>query len=334
MYTNEDLNSAVKEGIFSESSVNAFRDYISKESYIQDADEENFKLVRGFNDIFVVIASLLLLISAGWISSSVSDVFSAVVVAGLSWGLSEFFVRKRKMSFPAIILLIVFVGSVFRIFYHPSIYIHTESEGTEFIIASALAGVATLFHWKRFSVPITIAIGMATLTTFVVAVVLQTFPNIKEYIAVPLFLMGFCIFILAMYWDMKDRKRITNDSDVAFWLHLLASPLMIHSIFLGLGVFNNNISSFALIMVLFAYVFLSSISLIIDRRALMVSSLLYVLYALNTLFSTYGFEGYGLAIGGVLIGGGLLFLTAFWTDARTKLLRYLPQTIQDKVPVS
>jgi hypothetical protein len=333
MYTNEDLNNAIKKGIFTQNSIEEFRLYISKEKNTQGVDEENFKLVTGFNDIFVVIASLLLLISAGWIASAVSSIFSAGVVAVLSWGLSEFFVRRRKMSFPAIILLIAFVWSIFRLFYEPSVYIDTYSNGTEFILASAVAGVATFLHWKRFAVPITIAIGMGTVILFIIGLLLNIFPNLKEYIAFPLFLMGIGVFMVAMFWDMKDKKRVTNSSDVAFWLHLLASPLIIHSIFLGLDVFDNDIGSLAMVAIILSYILLSSISLIIDRRALMVSSLVYVLYALNTLFNTYGFEGYGLAIGGVLIGFGLLFLTAFWTKARAKLVNYLPLSIQDKVPL-
>ncbi len=116
MYTNSDLNKAVKMGIFEEDSVDKFRQYIEQEKNTHSVDEENFRLVSGFNDIFVVIASLLLLISSGWIASAIGDSFSAVVVALLAWGLSEYFVRKRKMSFPAIILLIAFSSSVFRAF--------------------------------------------------------------------------------------------------------------------------------------------------------------------------------------------------------------------------
>ena len=89
---------------------------------------------------------------------------------------------------------------------------------------------------------------------------------------------------------------------------------------------------FAILLIIFSYIVLSSISLLIDRRALMVSSLLYVLYALNSLFTKYGLESYGLAIGGVIIGVGLLLLTAFWTKARAKIVELMPHSIQLKVP--
>jgi len=331
MYSNEDLNHAVKEGIFEQESVDKFRLLMAQEKNTKGVDEENFKLLSGFNDIFVVIASLLLLISAGWIASGVNDRFSAFVTAMLAWGLSEFFVRHRKMSLPAIVLLVVFVSSVFRIFFNYEFDVSSDNE-ISFIIASVVSGVATFVHWKRFAVPITVAVGMGVLTLFVIGLLIEFFPNIKDYIASLTFLMGFFTFMIAMYWDMRDTKRVKNDSDVAFWLHLLASPLMIHSIFLGLNVFDSDIGSFAMLSIILVYIVLSSISLIIDRRALMVSSLIYVLYALNKLFSTYGFEGYGLAIGGVIIGFGLLFLTAYWTQAREWLLQYVPQSIQNKVP--
>jgi len=270
---------------------------------------------------------LLLLISAGWITLSINPTFSALVTAMLAWGLSEFFVRHRKLSLPAIVLLIVFVSSVFRVFI--DISVDTEMS---FIISSFVTIIATFLHWKRFAVPITVAVGMGVLGLLVIGLLIEFFPKIKDYIALLTFIMGFVTFMVAMYWDMRDKKRVKNDSDVAFWLHLLASPLMIHSIFLGLNVFDSDIGSFAMLSIVLLYIVLSSISLIIDRRALMVSSLIYVLYALNKLFSTYGFEGYGLAIGGVIIGFGLLFLTAYWTQARVWLLKYMPQSIQNKVP--
>jgi len=332
MYTNEDLNQAVNEGIFTQDSIEEFRDYIAEAKNITVVDEENFKLLSGFNDIFVVIASILLLSSAGWIASSISSILSALVVALLSWGLSEFFVLKRKMALPAIVLLLAFAGAVFGFMHEIFDLINTTAGGVEIVVASAFTAFAIFLHWKRFSVPITVAIGMGTVALFFISLFMESFPQLKEYLSFIIFTFGIAIFIIAMRWDMKDRRRVSNSSDVAFWLHLLASPLIIHSLFLGLGVFDNQISMLAILLIIFSYIVLSSISLLIDRRALMVSSLLYVLYALNSLFTKYGLESYGLAIGGVIIGVGLLLLTAFWTKARAKIVTIMPHTIQLKVP--
>lgn len=64
MYTNEDLNNAITKGIFTEQSVNKFRSLVAGKNNLSAADEENFRLISGFNDIFVVIACLLLLASS------------------------------------------------------------------------------------------------------------------------------------------------------------------------------------------------------------------------------------------------------------------------------
>ena len=37
---------------------------------------------------------------------------------------------------------------------------------------------------------------------------------------------GLGVFTLAMWWDRSDRVRQTRRSDVAFWLHLLAAPMI------------------------------------------------------------------------------------------------------------
>src|SRR3546814_17618094 len=37
----------------------------------------------------------------------------AALVAAVSWGLAEYFTRKRRMALPSILLLLTFVGGVF-----------------------------------------------------------------------------------------------------------------------------------------------------------------------------------------------------------------------------
>ena len=69
MYTDEDLNLAVTEGIVSAEAVAAVRAHVlGRRSVANYADDEHFRLLTGFNDVFVVIASALLLLSVGWMS--------------------------------------------------------------------------------------------------------------------------------------------------------------------------------------------------------------------------------------------------------------------------
>lgn len=67
---------------------------------------------------------------------------------------------------------------------------------------------------------------------------------------------------------------------------------------------------------------MTSISIVVDRRAFMVSSLIYVLYAISNILEAYGVVGYSFAVTGVCIGAALLLLPAFWHPVRGKLVIY------------
>ena len=309
MYTDEDLTYAVKKGVFSAESVDDFRLLLSKQKNSPSVDEENFKLIGGFNDIFVVIACLLLLFSAYWVMKSITgfENLGHLTFACLSWFLAEFFIRKRKMALPAIVLMLGFVGSLFS----TVIASFDSPSENEYILASALATAGAIVHWIRFKVPITVAAGAGTVFALLTLIILSAFPEAKDWLLSIIFVGGLLIFYLAMRWDAKDTKRITHHSDVAFWLHLLAAPLIIHPIFSNVGVLDGSESLGGIIIVVMLFFITMLISITIDRRAFMVSSLIYLLYAIASLIQLYGGVGYSFALTGVLIGGMLLLLTAF-----------------------
>jgi hypothetical protein len=147
-----------------------------------------------------------------------------------------------------------------------------------------------------------------------------------------LFLCGVLTFFLAMYWDSTDTKRVTRSSDTAFWLHLLAAPLIIHPIFSSLGVLTGNESLSTMAVVIILYILMTSISIVIDRRAFMVSSLVYVIYALSSIIKAYGGVGYSFALTGVFIGASLLLLSAYWHTVRGALVSKLSNSVKAIVP--
>ena len=84
------------------------------------------------------------------------------------------------------------------------------------------------------------------------------------------------VFSFAMRFDLSDRLRATRRSDCAFWLHVLAAPLLVHSL---VGLVSDNTfkpDTFAAIMIVVIALLLTIVALIIDRRALLVSALVYV----------------------------------------------------------
>jgi hypothetical protein len=145
--------------------------------------------------------------------------------------------------------------------------------------------------------------------------------------------LGIGVFLFAMHWDSSDPRRETRRSDVAFWLHLLAAPLIVHPIFSLLGLTSGAASPLDAAAVILVYVVLGLVALAIDRRALLVSALAYVLYALNSLFRTYGDVELSVALTALIIGSALLLLSAFWTNARRAVVKPLPEGLQTRLPV-
>jgi hypothetical protein len=87
------------------------------------------------------------------------------------------------------------------------------------------------------------------------------------------------------------------------------------------------------VVVLLVYVVLGLTALAIDRRALLVSALAYVLYALNSLFREYGAVELSVALTALVIGSALLLLSAFWHGARRGVVQPLPANLKAKLPV-
>jgi hypothetical protein len=134
-----------------------------------------------------------------------------------------------------------------------------------------------------------------------------------------------------MWWDGSDRERRTRRSDVAFWLHLAAAPMIAHSVFHMLGVFGGQIGAVQAVIVLALYVAFAFVALAIDRRALLVSSLAYVVYALSMLFRQAGAIELSLAFTALIIGSALLTLSAFWQPIRRSVVGTLGN-LADRLP--
>lgn len=343
MYSENDLQSAVSAGAISHEAAESLRAHAAGMRSAPVADEEHFRLITGFNDIFVTIAAVLLLVAAAGIGHAIGPGIPGALVAGAAWGLAEFFTRKRRMALPSIVLLLAFVGGVAAIPIH--FLAETEanlSEQTGAIIGAGiglLAALAAYIHWRRFMVPITVAAGAAGVAATVIALVISgwmaaTGRTDADPIILPLvFACGLAVFAFAMRWDMTDPARETRRSDVAFWLHLLAAPMIAHPLFNWLGVSEGeNIGVVSAIGVLAIYIGMGLVALAVDRRALLVSALAYVLIALSLLFRQFGAVELNVALTGLVIGSALLALSAFWSPIRSALLRQLPGTLRSRLP--
>ena len=353
MYSESDLESAVTAGALTHQQAVSFRDYVASNRHMPAVDEEHFRLLTGFNDIFVSIAAVILLVAVGWIGYYVgpridSDgptPFMGLFVAAVAWGLAEFFTRQRRMALPSILLLLAFVGGIFAfsvVTMVTGIGADRFEDGNESLgalviaAAAAIAAGAAWFHWRRFKVPITVAAGVAALSALVLGLILSAVgatPASEKIVLVAALVLGVGVFLLAMRWDGSDPTRETRRSDVAFWLHLLAAPMIVHPVFTLLGLTEGTATPLEAVTVVLLYIVLGLAALAIDRRALLVSALAYVLYALDSLFREYGAVELSVAFTALIIGSALLLLSAFWTNARRAVVQPLPENLRGRLPV-
>lgn len=348
MITNQDLERAVAAGAISSDAASALRRFAAEEALAPMADEEQFRLVSGFNDIFVAIASVLLLVALAWIGGSIGPNFasngpsptSGILVAAAAWGLAEVFTRQRRMALPSILLLLAFAGGVFESVFAglgPLVGDQVDNRTIALVTAAsaAVAAAAAWAHWRRFRVPITIAAGAAAIAGLALSLLASAIGGGQigtQIMSLALAVCGLAVFAFAMRWDMSDLERVTRRSDVAFWLHLLAAPLIVHPVFTLLGVLDNEFAASSAPIVLLLYVALAGVALAIDRRALMVSALAYVLYALSALFRELGAVSLNVALTALVIGSALLLLSAYWHNVRALVVGWLPDSLQARLP--
>jgi hypothetical protein len=290
MYSQNDLDEAVASGAVSADAANALRAFIDQQRATPAVDEEQFRLITGFNDIFVSIAAAILLFAVGFIGQSLGQSLGLIVdvdgpsplaplfVAATAWGLAMFFTAKRRMALPSILLLLAFVGSLLAfagfslvLAFGPDNLENNERAAA--LIGSAAAAIAAggaWLHWRTFRVPITVAAEAAAVAAIAVGLLASALatsgtqehhprlcPAARRRHVPVCHALGFV-----------DPARVTRRSDVAFWLHLLAAPMIVHPIFSLLGLNDGTATIGEGLVVILLYIAMGITALAIDRRAL------------------------------------------------------------------
>jgi hypothetical protein len=357
MYSESDIEAAVASGALTPEAAAAFRDSVSRDRAAPAVDEESFRLITGFNDIFVSIAATLLLVAVGWIGGSFGGAFhdvpandteafrflasrsllGAAAVAAASWLLAEYFTRQRRMALPSILLLGTFVFAIGAATFGLLQFVAPMSDPRGLALRMAFSALvsagAAWAHWRRFHVPITIAALTGALVLVVQSLATAALPDSRTIWLSLTLAAGLAVFAFAMWWDMTDPTRTTRRSDVAFWLHLAAAPMIAHPVFWLLGVVSGDINAATALLVIALYLAFGIIALAIDRRALLVSSLFYVLYALAGLFRQFGAVSLSVALTALVIGSALLMLSAFWQPVRRLVVERLPVRLAGRLPL-
>lgn len=338
----DDLDAAVSAGILDSTARDRLVAFArSRAEGTAGPDNESFRFLTGFNDIFVTLACVLVLVALG---SLLPRVVAPAAIAAASWGLAEYFTARRRMALPSIVLLLAFVGGVFAAvlallsgatrmdiaFEQLRTHGSTVALLAPYMVAGLAAAGAAALHWRRFRVPITLAAGALGLAVGFVALVSAILPSANLALAAA-FVSGLAIFTVAMRYDMSDRERITRNTDIAFWMHLLAAPLIVHPVFALSGLLDTEPGPGAAALVLLVYLLLTLVALAIDRRALLVSALAYVIFALQGLFEA-GQVAAGFGLTALVLGSFLIMLSAAWGTLRRRLLLALPPRWTARLP--
>ncbi|MFI0846693.1 hypothetical protein [Mesorhizobium sp. IMUNJ 23232] len=338
------LLAAVGTGVLSAEQAQALFD-LEGERTVQAApasrDDEQFRFISGFGDIFVTIGLGLFLGALGYFTIERLGMGGATLVAAASWLLAEYFTRVRRMALPSIVLLLVYASMVFyaaEFLFGPDPDLMAWSL-ERYSMATIGAGLATALaavaHYWRFRVPITIAAGVAALVAAVVGILILIAPDFSETgLTAVLFVCGLAVFALAMRFDLSDPRRETRRIDIAFWLHMLAAPLIVHPLINGFvldsGNGPNEASAWSILAV---FALLSIVAVLVDRRAILVSGLTYAGIAFGTLAGGAGLVDSVVPLTMLALGALVLMLSAGWHALRHTLLSFLPDGLARRFPI-
>jgi hypothetical protein len=204
------------------------------------------------------------------------------------------------------------------------------------IKAAVAAGAAGLYY-LRFRLPFALLPLAATLLTLVLSLFSAVVPASSNAVwSLVLFSCGAAVFAVAMAFDISDRERLTRRADCAFWLHLLAAPLVVHSL---VAVATGGVSAMdgpGALMIVLVVGLLAVVAIAIDRRALLVSGLSYLGIAIAIVVS-------GVAGGGsadlaavpatlVILGAFVLALGVGWMPLRRGVMSLLSPFVANRLP--
>lgn len=335
MPTREQLDEAVAAGVIGRAEADRLADFLARrEAARSDSsdDAETIRFVRGFHDIFLTIGIVLLLTGIAYTVALVAGNLAFLAVGLVTVALAFYFTQRRRLTLPSIALSLAFgisagylagtLGVAMTRAAAPDLFAPGSAEALNTyasLFFAAAGALASLGYYLYFRLPFTLgqtAVASAATAWFALAVLI---PGGAGAYSTPLFLaLGVATFALAMAYDLRDPDRRTRLSDAAFWLHLAAAPMIVHSAVgfvwtsdqAGLGV-GDALNTIILIAAL------AVVALIIDRRALLVAGLIYFGVALSAIINRTGLDEASVTALTVLgLGAALLLLGVGWRRTR------------------
>lgn len=292
-------------------------------------DEDDLRFLRSFGDVFVGGGLVLLALGVTAIVSLFGGGPIFLLAAVGAYGLADYFGRHKRVHFPTLITALTFL-----IFVQTGLGSLAAIGG---ILAALITVAAMALFYARIRLPFCIALIAVALLYLLFALLGGVAPGVlQSQFGWVLVGAGLAVFAVALLYDIQDSHRRTRFADNAFWLHLLAAPLIIHGL-VGYAVMEKADILFGVlpvlsftqgdaVIILTATAAITLVGLAINRRALIVSSLGYTGLAIAFLVQQTEVNlGSTLSITLVLLGSAVVLLGVAWHPVRNQLIRVLPQ---------
>lgn len=271
----------------------------------------------------------------------------------IMWLLGEFFARRRRLFLPAIAIVCsftLFLAMAVALLYAGAVVGQGfEESGLNMsrmpqelrigiLVATVCAFVAPFVFYLRFRLPFSLGLAGFGLAVFIiVAALVANFELTQQFISPLLLGLGVLLFLAGVWFDARDPQRATRFSDNGFWLHFAAAPLILRGAFGLIGsifgapdglsssmAFDDGSATVHAALTLAVVALLGVISLLINRRVLIVSTLITTGIALSILMDAVGLGAGALAASVLIVlGAFVLILGASWHTARRALLGWV-----------
>ncbi|MFZ1470908.1 MAG: hypothetical protein WAT09_18310 [Paracoccaceae bacterium] len=341
--TPEDLRSAVAAGILDEGQaarLRALMDEREGRRAMMPSEDEPFEFFRGFSEIFISIGLVILLSGVMamliWFGGFGMLTVVPLISAGICWWWAGYFTLKRRMTMPSMVLatafgvgLLIFVGTVLgKAGMSPKIM---------GFLPFALAALGMVGWYRRFRLPFSAfltgllvlgAIYALTASGSDVAGMMMGRSGMNglfdlresPVFATATLVFGIGMFLVGMWFDMRDPHRLGRHAATAFWCHLLAAPALVNTVAVTLmsGGGSGRIGLLAV-----ALLVITLLALVIDRRSFLTAAIAYIALVIAWVMG----EGDGSQWIFILIVLGALItaIGTWWVKLRAFVMKLLPE---------
>ncbi len=291
-------------------------------------NEEPFTFIDNFGSVFIVVG-LVILQGAPWLFSATLDGVAVSLCFGVFalafWGIAEVLQRKGR-RLPSTVAALLFVLDATKavlpyvepLFERPVDPNQLGGNDLAYLVTAICFLVVVLLRFRLPLLVLVLALSMVSL-----AFKLLDLPTLWILSG-----CGITCILIGIALDLRDPNRSGSWHEYAMWLFVVGSPLAVHPLFITVirermetNAFDSGVVT---IIILLAFA-VSFVGLLLDRRSLVTSSLIYLAGSFSYLLvKTSKQPELLLSLIPPAIGTYVILLGIAWRPVRRKVLSALP----------